>query len=323
MREADELAPLASATAPGKIILLGEHAVVYGQPALAVPIQAVEARATVWASQSPLTIRAHFPLRDGGGERTVVVPAEPDEALAVAVRAALARLGRADLPAWTIELASTVPIGRGMGSSAAAAVVIARAIARALGQPLSERDVSAVALAAETVTHGKPSGIDNTVIALGRPIRFLRGEATPLVISQPMTLLVADSGADGPTRQMVAGVRARRQQQPAVYDDWFERIGRLVDDAATALAGTDLQRLGRLMNTNHLVLQAMRVSTPRLDQLVGAARMAGALGAKLSGAGGGGVVVALVTPDSATAVSQALTTAGASQVLRTVVEATA
>jgi mevalonate kinase len=323
MLDQDRSAPLGVATAPGKVILLGEHAVVYGHPALAVPVTAVETRATVWANATPLTIRAHRPLREGGGERVVCAADEPGDALAVAARAALERLGEHDLPAWTIELASTVPTGRGMGSSAAAAVAIARAVARAVGRPFTDAAAAAVALAAEQVTHGHPSGIDNTVIALGRPLRFRRGEATPLVIPQPFTLLVADSGSDGPTRAMVAGVRERRDQRPDVYDDWFARIGRVADDGASALANGDWPRLGRLMNANHLVLQAMRVSTPRLDQLVGAARLAGALGAKLSGAGGGGVVVALVTPDGAAAVTQALTAAGAVQVLRTVVEATA
>lgn len=129
-------------------------------------------------------------------------------------------------------------------------------------------------------------------------------------------VLAADSGTGGITRDIVAGVRARRQAQPDVYDDWFRRIGRLADEAAGALAEGALHRVGWLMNHNHLILQAMGVSTPRLDTLVAAARGAGALGAKLSGAGGGGVVIALVAPGAEAAVETALRQADAAAVWR-------
>jgi mevalonate kinase len=315
-------APLGTGTAPGKVILLGEHAVVYGAPAIAVPVTAVEARATIWSSTTPLTIHAYHPAREGGQERVVDLHDSTD-ALAVAVRVALERLGLREPPRWSIDLASTVPTGRGMGSSAATAVALVRAVGRAVGVGLDDAAVSALAFEAERVTHGTPSGIDNTVIAGGRPIRFAAGSLTPLVIRTPLTLLVADSGVASPTRDMVSGVRARRAARPTTYSDWIHRIGRLADDAVGALCQGELRRLGQLMNSNHLILQAMRVSTPRLDQLVGAALTAGALGAKVSGAGGGGVIVALATADTAAAVARALSATGAVQVIRTVVEATA
>ncbi len=252
-----------------------------------------------------------------------MVTEAPAHALATAVLATLRHTGTDPLPNWSIEVASTVPAGRGLGSSAAIAVALVRAVARAAGHELDDAVASELALAAERVAHGTPSGIDNTVVALGRPIRFVGGQATPLAVGEPLTLLIADSGQPSATADMVAGVRARRDRSPQAYEDWFAQIGRLADEAAAALAHGNAIRLGRLLNTNHLALQAMRVSTPKLDLLVSAARTAGALGAKLSGAGGGGVVIALVTPDTAAAVSQALTAAGAVQVLRTVVEATA
>jgi mevalonate kinase len=221
-----------------------------------------------------------------------------------------------------VDLASNVPTGRGMGSSAATAVALVRALARAAGAELDAKTASALAFESEKVTHGSPSGIDNTVVALGRPIRFQRGSATEIAVGQLLTLLVADSGVPGPTRTMVAGVRERRDLRPAAYDAWFARIGGIAEESVAVLARGDVARLGRLMNANHLVLQAMRVSTPGLDRIVGAARLAGALGAKVSGAGGGGVAIALVTPATAAAVTEACLAAGAVQVLRTMIEAT-
>lgn len=323
MTVAEEGGPLGTATAPGKVILLGEHAVVYGQPALAIPVAAVEARATVWPAEGPLTIHAHYPRREGGEEHSVVVAdASAADALATAVRAALGPAPSDALPRWSIEVASTVPTGRGMGSSAAIAVALARAVRRAMGEGASDEEIAALALAAERVTHGTPSGIDNTVVALECPIRFHAGRATRLTLPEPLMLLIADSGLPSATADMVAGVRRRREQQPAAHAHWFAQIARLVDDAAAAIARGEAIRLGRLMNTNHLVLQALRVSVPAVDLLVSAAREAGALGAKLSGAGGGGVVIALVTPDTATEVSRALLDAGAEKVLRSVIETT-
>jgi mevalonate kinase len=315
--------PLGTGTAPGKVILLGEHAVVYGRPALAVPVTAVEARATVWASDEPMVVHCHFPQREAAEPQTVRLDeAGPDDALAAAARSALDALGVAGWPTWMVELASTVPTGRGMGSSAAVAVALVRALGRAGGGSFDDDLVGGLAYASEQVTHGTPSGIDNTVIALGRPIRFEQGVATPLVVTRPLTLLVADSGSASPTGQMVARLRERRGRRPEAYDGWVDQIGRLVDEATVALAHDDVPRLGRLMNTNHLVLQAMRLSTPALDRIVAAARQAGALGAKLSGGGGGGVALALVTPATAAAVTQACLAAGATQVIRTGLEAT-
>jgi mevalonate kinase len=316
--------PLASATAPGKAILLGEHAVVYGYPAIAVPVVAVEARATVWPAAGPFEIRSRLPAGDETTDVVVTVGVSPDEdPLLTAARAAAERAGLNPdrLPEWLVELASTVPMGAGLGSSAAVAVAIVRAVSAAAGAELDDYEVAELAFLAEQRTHGTPSGIDNTVVAYQRPVRFSAGVAEPLAVAQPFTLLVADSGEQGPTAEMVAAVRSRRQQRPQTYRVWFEQVAGLVEKASTAMARGELAPLGWAMNTNHLILQALRVSTPRLDALVAAARVAGALGAKLSGAGGGGIVVALVDQDSVDAVAEAMLASGATRVIRTLVEA--
>ncbi|RIL12770.1 mevalonate kinase [bacterium] len=310
-------APLATATAPGKLILLGEHAVVYGHPAIAVACHAVGARATVFPSGGPLSITAHHPPADQRPPLEIDVASAPaDSPLAAAARAALEHAGRTPRTPWHVEVTSSIPTGRGMGSSAAVAVALVRAIGEAAGEDWDDATVASLAYVAEKHAHGTPSGIDNTVIAFGRPIRFQQGRATPIGFGAPWCVLAADSGTAGLTREVVAGVRARRQAHPDVYDDWFRRIGKLVDEAVAALAEGSLHRVGWLMNQNHLVLQAMGVSTPRLDALVGAARGAGAFGAKLSGAGGGGVVVALAAPGTEAAVTSALRQADAAAVWR-------
>jgi mevalonate kinase len=254
-----------------------------------------------------------------------VASAGPDNAIAAAVAAALRHAGRepgARLPAWRIVLTSTVPVGAGMGSSAAVAVALVRAVGSACGAPQTDDVVGALALEAERRTHGTPSGIDNAVIALGRPIRFRQGIATAVPVARAVHLVVADTGESGLTREVVAQVRARRKADPAPYEDWFDRIGRLADDGARALSDGDLAALGRLLDANHALLQAVGVSTPAIDRLVASARGGGALGAKLSGAGGGGVILALVECRTSDVVARALVGAGAARVLCTTVPAT-
>jgi mevalonate kinase len=317
-------APLATAAAPGKLILLGEHAVVYGRPALAVPVHAVKATATVWPAASPLVITSRVVGNLTEPTWRVAVDTAPDtDPLATAARTTLDRLGSQALPSWSIEITSDIPVARGMGSSAAVAVAVVRVIAKAAGVDLDHSAVAAAAFEAERCTHGTPSGIDNTVIAWERPICFRQGQGTPLPLPVPLYLMVADSGQRGATSELVAGVRIRRGARPEVYEAWFNQIERLVNGASAALAAGDLARVGRAMDSNHLVLQAMQLSTPELDNLIAAARYAGALGAKLSGAGGGGVIVALVEPQQAPAVSAALAAAGAVRVIQTIVPATA
>lgn len=312
--------PLAVATAPGKLILLGEHAVVHGQPALAVPARSVGVTATVWPHGDALVVETQFPPESGRPARTVRL-AEEDEACAMgaAVRATLesVRGPGSDLPRWRIALSSTVPVGSGMGSSAAVAVALVRAVGLAAGARLSDAAVAELALAAERRTHGTPSGIDNTVVALDCPLRFQGGRGVAVSVARELHVLIGDSGAMGLTRQMVAAVGARRASRRADTDALLLRIGELVDGAVTALAAGNGAELGRLMSANHELLAALGVSTPVLDRLVRAARRSGALGAKLSGAGGGGVMIALVESDVAQGVARALEDAGAARVLAT------
>jgi mevalonate kinase len=317
-RDVSSTSVLANADAPAKLILLGEHSVVYGRPALAVPVDEVRARATVHEGEERLTLRSVSVDQEGGIEyeaRLALAEAPEDDPLATAARAALAHAGLVDLPRWHVEISSTIPVSRGMGSSAAVAVALVRALAVAAGAEVDAEGVSALAYQAERVTHGSPSGIDNAVSALGRPILYGSGRWRIVDVRSALRLIIADTGPGPPTREMVEGVRTTCEMRPATCDRWFDQIGGLAEEGAAALAAGEISGLGRAMDSNHLLLQALRVSTARIDQVVAAARSAGAMGAKLSGAGGGGIVVALVDEESAPDVARAVAAAGAARVI--------
>ena len=323
---------LGSGRAPGKVILSGEHAVVYGRPALAVPVTQVQAEAVVEAGETDagLTIIA----ADLG--ETIVVRAAPDDhPLATAARLTLVKLNLDD-PDWRITVRSTIPIASGMGSGAAVSAAVVRALAEAAtrGQGSGIRsqasggnhqpsaippaEVSALVYEVERLHHGTPSGIDNTVVVYGQPVYFVRGQPPQTFhIGRPFTLAIADSGVASPTRIAVGDVRRAWEREPARFEDLFDRIATIVEAARAAIADGEPDRLGPLMDHNHALLQEIGVSCPELDALVAAARAAGALGAKLSGGGRGGNMIALLTAEMAPRVAEALRTAGAVRVLVT------
>ncbi len=170
----------------------------------------------------------------------------------------------------------------------------------------------------EKLHHGTPSGIDNTVIAYGQPVYFVRGQPPQTFpIGRPFTLAIADSGIASPTRIAVGDVRRAWEQEPARFEALFDRVAAAVEAARAAIAAGEPERLGRLMDENHALLQETGVSCPELDALVTAARAAGATGAKLSGGGRGGNMIALVTESTASRVAGALRAAGAVHVIVT------
>lgn len=305
---------MTTASACGKVILLGEHAVVYGRPAIAVPVSQVRAEAAV------------EPLPDAGdilleapdlGRSYWLSQADAADGIAHLVRLALKELG---VPAHDLRITvrSELPIGRGMGSGAAVSTAIVRALGRHFGADWPAEKVSALVFEAEKLYHGTPSGIDNTVIAFEAPVYFIKGQPPALLpIGAPLPLLIADTGIFSSTREVVGAVREAHARAPERYEALFDAIGELVKAARQSLEAGDLPALGRLMDENHRLLQAIGVSCPELDALVQAAKGAGALGAKLSGAGRGGNMIVLVTPERAAAVEQALRAAGAVRVIFT------
>jgi mevalonate kinase len=303
---------LGTGTAPGKIILFGEHAVVYGRPALAAPVTQVCATATVRPGNpgNGLTVEA----RDTGEQ---VRLAQHDHPLAEVVRLTLRHLDLAE-PDWTVELRSTIPIASGLGSGAAVSVALARAVAATAGRELSKADASAIAFEIERLHHGTPSGVDNTVVAYGQPVYFVRGQPPrPFTIGQPFLIAIGDTGIASPTRIAVGDVRVAWQGEPARYEALFDDVGRIVEAAREAIFSGKPEALGPLMDANHALLQQTGVSSPELDALVAGARGAGAGGAKLCGGGRGGNMIALVSRETADAVVNALRAAGAVRVIVT------
>lgn len=280
----------ARATACGKVILLGEHAVVYGVPALAAGIER-----GAWAEAEladPAVGSSSLRL----GE--VVVPA--DAAAPDGLPRAFAEL-LGDAPALSIAAASDLPPGGGLGSSAALGVAIARVVEALVneGAPEAERERRALerAIAWERVFHGNPSGIDSYAAAHGGAFRFVRGQpAAPLAPVEDLWLCVGLSGAGASTRAMVEGLARHFERKPDVKRRSVEAIEALVRNAELAIEAGDLVGLGKLMDLNHMILAGLFLSTEALEQLCSLARGAGALGAKLTGSGGGGAAIALVPP---------------------------
>ena len=303
-----------SASAPGKVILFGEHAVVYGQPAIAVPVTQVHATATVEPAPpgSGLTLVAS----DLGAEHALAT-APQDEPLAAAARLALSHLSAPE-PDAVLTVRSTIPIASGLGSGTAVSTALVRALAGFLGHPLEAAEVSALVFEVEKIHHGTPSGIDNTVVAYEQPVYFARGRAAErLAVAAPFTLLIGDSGIRGPTRRVVEQVRQSWEHSPARYDALFDQIGDIANQARRAIEAGRVDALGPLMDDNHELLIELGVSSSELDELVEAARFNGAMGAKLSGAGQGGNMVALVEDDCVEDVTEAVREAGAVRVICT------
>jgi mevalonate kinase len=308
---------LGKGQAPGKIILFGEHAVVYGRPALAVPVTQVKAEAVVELAgpDEGLLLVAEDLCEEIHFDST-----QAQHPLVVAARLTLTELGLTEPPPWRVGVRSSIPIAGGLGSGAAVSAALVRALADAAGQPLSPSTVSAIVYRVEILHHGTPSGIDNSVVCYEQPIYFVRGQAPQaLSIGRRFMLAIANTGTASPTRTAVADVRRAWEGETARFDVLFDRIASIVEKAKAAITGGMPEALGNLMDENQALLCAIGVSSPALDALAEAARRAGAGGAKLSGAGRGGNLIALVTAETQEAVTAAMRAAGAVSVIVTTV----
>jgi mevalonate kinase len=270
----------------GKAILLGEHAVVYGVPAIAVGIDrgARAQAAALESGPSRLLVR---------GWNIAVRENEDQHDLARAFRALLESV-RAANPAFgphAVEVEADLPPGGGLGCSAAMGVAIARALEpRLAGALLQER-----ATAWERVFHGNPSGVDSAVAAHGGCVVFRKGAGLePVRTRGVLHLCIGNTGMASSTKSMVEAVARLRSRRPEVVDKSFEAIRVLVSNARLAVEAGDRVALGRLMDLNQMLLGGLFVSTPEIERMCELARGAGAHGAKLTGAGGGGSVIALV-----------------------------
>lgn len=309
-------AVLGTGRAHAKAILLGEHSVVYGAPAIAVPVSNLTSTATLRPAASSLISSSLYqgPSSDAPSR---LAPVQ------AAWRAAAARVG-ARTEGFELVTESALPIARGLGSSAAIAAAIVRAVADAAGITLEVAEEHELIQEAERAAHGTPSGIDARTVVAETPIRFERGAFQPLPVGSAFTLVIADTGQPGATSRAVASVRALRDRDPAMVDAAIARLGELAEGSVTDLAAGDHAELGLRLRSAQELLVRLGVSSPELDTLVQAAHAAGSPGAKLTGGGQGGCVIALA-PSVAGAgpLSRALEEAGAAQVWTTVIGETA
>jgi mevalonate kinase len=305
---------MTKASAPGKIILFGEHAVVYGRPALAVPVMQVYADANV--SDSPERgIWIESPAVKLRAELNTLPSTHP---IAATINNLFFLLRTSPFPNLNIKISSTIPVASGLGSGAAVTIALTRALSSHLRRAMKDEDVNAFTYDIERLHHGTPSGIDNTVITYAKPVYFVKGQPIETFkVGQPFTFVIADTGIPAPTNESVGDVRRLWLSDTPRWEALFDKIGEIAFAARCAIEVGLYEWLGELMNQNHVLLQELSVSSPELDTFVEAARQAGAFGAKLSGGGRGGNMIALVKSDVADTVALALREAGAKSIIVT------
>jgi len=315
------------ASAPGKVTLFGEHAVVYGHPALVVAIDrrvyaVAEPRSDDVVKISARDLRVPGIVISYVGNEVVletdygmVLPAIAyiNKAIELTANALGVRKG------INIEIKSEMPVGAGLGTSAAVAVSTIASYAEANGYSLTKEEIAKLGWEVEKEVQGIASPMDTSITSFGGYMRIRYSgssvEREPLSFEGDLPLLIGYVEREARTKDMVAMVKERMMKYPEIFESIMKMIGSIVERAEASLRSRDLKEVGFLMNLNHSLLDALGVSTRRLNELVHVARDSGAYGAKLTGAGGGGCVIALV-PEREDVVETAMRLHG-SMVLKT------
>lgn len=276
----------AQGTGHGKIILLGEHSVVYGRPALAAAIPRGCHATAERASERVLTVAPW-------GVSVCAERAE-DDAGREQLRRAFSVICENYPEKLAVSAVMEIPGRSGLGGSAALSVAVIRACDATLGIERTLEDVIAMSIAWERVFHGNPSGVDSAMAARGGLALYRKGEPVePRAVARPAWFAVGHSGEHGETKTTVASVARQHEANRQVMEDNFDAIAALVSNGATALARGELTAFGQLMDLNQHLLSSMLLSTSKLEHMCKKTRAAGALGAKLTGGGGGGCMIAL------------------------------
>ena len=291
-----------------KIILFGEHSVVYGYPAIAMPLRSLRMTARSEpddgaAGQSILTsLGWSGPMKDAPSHFASVLRA---------VDVGREFVGQPGAPIH-ITTASDFPQQRGLGSSAAAAGAVIRAILDSYGASATPEQLFDLTQEAERIAHGRPSGLDAVTTSADSPVHFEAGVTTKLDFDLGAWIVIADSGIEGSTRETVGHVRSLFENSPASTRPRLARLGAITEEAVEGLRTRDIEGLGASMTEAHGLLGELGVSIPKLDSLVSAAQEAGAVGGKLTGGGGGGCVIALArSGEDARRIEDAMVAAGA------------
>jgi len=257
----------------GKTILFGEHFVVQGSFAIGASL----------SKGMHITITPDSELRLNISTGQIVLDAS---------RKILDSFGLEGN--YFIQVETDIPSGAGMGWSAAYSVALSRAAAEEKGAELDWREIAKHAYEGEKVFHGNPSGIDNTLAARSGAILFRRGdEPIPIELKEPVHIVIAYTGKMGYTKDLVAGVAKKKEENPAAFCQLLADVDSLVEQAKFALETGDLDKLGALMDQNQEYLRQVGVSSTELEEFIKIFKEEGALGAKLTGSGGGGCAIGL------------------------------
>ncbi|MBD3204796.1 mevalonate kinase [Candidatus Bathyarchaeota archaeon] len=290
---------LVEATAPGKMILFGEHSVVYGRPAI---VLAIDRRARVIAKKRDdkkiyidadnLGFSGYFEDDVYHAIRGKAWRGRNLAGLNVAAKKTMETLGYDS--GVNLKVRSMIPIAVGLGSSAAICVATVGAVQQLFDADLSQQEISDIAYEGEKVIHGSPSGVDNNISANGGILRYSKEEGFQKYESDiDIPFLIGNSRKKRSTRIMVENVAELKKNNPELMETVLDSMGQVAEEGLQSLLMKDTKKLGDLMNINHGLLSAIGVSTMKLDILVHTARKYGAYGAKLTGAGGGGCMIAI------------------------------
>ncbi|WFO75341.1 mevalonate kinase [Desulfurococcaceae archaeon MEX13E-LK6-19] len=279
------------ARAPAKTILFGEHFVVLGRPALVAAIN-IYAKVCIEDNDKLVVESKNLGLRLT--EDNVPEQLKPYQIIINEL------VQDKSKKCFHALIESDIPVGAGMGSSAATSVAFTAALAKFLGLELSLDEISRIAFKAEQFVHGKPSGIDNTISTYGGILYYKKGMFKRISISWPEDyyLVLADTGVERSTKDAVKKVLDRYNRRKTVMEHIYNAAEEIVDAALKALKEKDMDTLGELMNINHGLLVSIGVAIPETELIVHNSLKAGAIGAKITGAGMGGSVLLLVRNDN-------------------------
>jgi mevalonate kinase len=305
------------ASAPAKVILFGEHFVVYGEPAIVLAIDKRAYAKTEVRNDKRLHLHSTNLNLAGYYESGIFKTEQGDmkearskfEPVKLAVEKVLEKCG--ENVGINIEINSTVPVAAGLGSSAAVVSAVAASVGALLNAKISREDIFRITYEAEKIVHGTPSGIDPAISTFGGTLLFQMDTGfKPLDVRMDIPLIIGDTGVERSTRAQVEKVRGINERYPRVVEPIMLAAREVVLKAIEALKENSLETLGDLMNINHALLCGLGVSDESLEWLINASKKAGALGAKLTGAGGGGCMIALAKSERITQVVEAIQRAG-------------